>query len=89
MKLRTLNELKNGLYRGDCDKTISYQIGTTLLWMFPLIFFGCILKTTTSFDSAMLLYYMAKTLSAFLVYIIVSTPIVLYFTLCESYIGEE
>ena len=65
MKLRTLHELKNGLYRGDCDKTLSYQIGVTLLWMFPVIFFGCILKTTTGFDGAMLLYYAAKTLSAF------------------------
>ena len=89
VKLRTLNELKNGKYQGDCDKTWSYQIGITLLWMFPFIFFGCILKTTIIFDSAMLLYYAAKTLSAFLIYIIVSTPIVLYFTLCESYIGEK
>lgn len=89
MKLRTLHELKNGLYRGDCDKTLSYQIGVTLLWMFPVIFFGCILKTTTGFDGAMLLYYAAKTLSAFLIYVIISTPIVLYFTLCESYEGEE
>lgn len=89
MKLRTLHELKNGLYRGDYDKTLSYQIGVTLLWIFPFIFFGCIFKTTIIFDSAMLLYYVAKTLSAFLIYIIVSTPIVLYFTLCESYIGEK
>lgn len=89
MKLRTLNELKNGKYQGDCNKTLSYQIGITLLWMFPVIFFGCILKTTTGFDDAMFLYYVAKTLSAFLIYIIVSTPIVLYFTLCESYIGKD
>ena len=89
VKLRTLHELKNGLYRGDCDKTLSYQIGVTLLWMFPVIFFGCILKTTTGLDGAMLLYYAVKTLSALLIYVIISTPIVLYFTLCESYIGED